>query len=313
MWIYLGQAHYGKSGGEKFKPALTALRAAIATGQIVCPFSAITVMETMTRKDSGSRERLAKFVVELSANRALLPRFILEVHEINQAVFRRFSGPTKISLREQVIVDGTTRAFGMNPVVEGVPPDLAAVLRAEYFSPETSEMFMAKGIDAETAAKLRAEDEAAASELDSIRKRARADLKDDDLIERVNWADMFFNGPPGKELKAALAKMLVNPEKFSTSFKKAEDYVEFFRDIPTLDVFITIGLARDRQVGRVIEPNDLRDLDALSVAIPYANAVCTEHFCRHLAVQEKLDARYDTVVFSDLTKLPEVLQDIGTT
>jgi len=55
------------------------------------------------------------------------------------------------------------------------------------------------------------------------------------------------------------------------------------------------------------EGNDLNDVMALSVAVPYCDVVVTERQWAHFVGVAKLDRRFNTTVISDLRRLPELL------
>ncbi len=55
------------------------------------------------------------------------------------------------------------------------------------------------------------------------------------------------------------------------------------------------------------EGNDLNDVMALSVVVPYCDVVVTERQWAHSVGVAKLDRRFNTTVISDLRKLPELL------
>ena len=56
------------------------------------------------------------------------------------------------------------------------------------------------------------------------------------------------------------------------------------------------------------EGNDLNDVTALSVAVPYCDVVVTERQWAHFVDVAQLDRRFNTTVISDLRKLPELLK-----
>ena len=74
------------------------------------------------------------------------------------------------------------------------------------------------------------------------------------------------------------------------------DAGQFFESIHTLDVQLTLSIARDRDLQRTIPPNDLRDLYWLGIAIPYAKLVVTENHWGNLVRANHLETKYGTVV-----------------
>src|SRR5947208_16567457 len=72
-WIDLARAHYGKPGGEPFRDALWAVEAAVGVGTLVVPFSVVNAIEAAAPRGAGRRERLVRFMAELSGNCTILP------------------------------------------------------------------------------------------------------------------------------------------------------------------------------------------------------------------------------------------------
>jgi hypothetical protein len=81
--------------------------------------------------------------------------------------------------------------------------------------------------------------------------------------------------------------------------------------VPNLDVFVTLTLARNQDLVRPIHRNDLRDLDWLSVALPYSNIVVMENYWGHQVHSTSLDRKYCTIVLADLRRLPDQLREMG--
>ena len=77
------------------------------------------------------------------------------------------------------------------------------------------------------------------------------------------------------------------------------------------DAFVTLTLARNRDRVRLIPRNDLRDLDWLSVALPYANVVVAEKYWCHQVRATGLDEKYATTTLTNLRELPERLRAMG--
>ena len=52
----------------------------------------------------------------------------------------------------------------------------------------------------------------------------------------------------------------------------------FWSDIPSINADSELTAYRDRQWSRQIQPNDVRDLAQLAIAVPYCDAVVVEKF-----------------------------------
>jgi hypothetical protein len=81
----------------------------------------------------------------------------------------------------------------------------------------------------------------------------------------------------------------------------------FTDSMPSSDVFVTIVTEMHRNAERTWKPNDIFDIDALSVGVAYCDAVlCDNDKARMLNVR-KVGDRLGTRVTSRLVELPDIL------
>jgi hypothetical protein len=90
-----------------------------------------------------------------------------------------------------------------------------------------------------------------------------------------------------------------------------EKLAEFIASIPNFDVFITLRIERERDKERKVEHNDIRDIDWLSVAVPYSIVVVSERYWGGKIAAAGLAANYDTVLLNNLQDLPTQLSAMG--
>jgi len=305
-WIELARARYGKEDAAGVVAALGAVDDAVAVGKVIVPISGVHVMETMAPSDRGRRERLAEFMVGLSGNASILPYMALRPLEILHAVLRKLGRTPTAPLRPHVLGRGLTYALGAELSVSGIPAPAAEVLTEVLESRASSIAMLVEAADPALTAVSRREDEAAVAELEVIRARAQAGLTPQQRLD-LEMATVFSTGPAGTELLDVLRKLGIGMQEFAAMFDGRDDWVSFFHDVPTMDVFVTLGTERDRSKERRIHRNDTKDLGFLAVAIPYANIVVTERFWAHLANSTGLAERYGTTVVADVARLPALL------
>ncbi|SRR6266851_980773 len=93
-------------------------------------------------------------------------------------------------------------------------------------------------------------------------------------------------------------------------FANGKDWLtSFCEDMPTAAVVLALAKANHRAAAdRKWRRNDVHDIDALSVALPYCDVVVTEaHFCEQ-ARKAQLTSRFNTVVMNELANLPETIE-----
>ena len=79
--------------------------------------------------------------------------------------------------------------------------------------------------------------------------------------------------------------------------------------MPSTEVSIELKTAWHRNGERQWTANDIYDIDAMALAVPYCDVVVTEKACRHILAAAGLPERMDTAVLHRLTDLPRVLSE----
>jgi hypothetical protein len=77
----------------------------------------------------------------------------------------------------------------------------------------------------------------------------------------------------------------------------------FTDSMPSADVRISLLTAAHRNPETQWEPNDIFDVDALSVAVPYCDIVVTERHAHHVIHTAGLPTRLGTRVLASLDEL----------
>jgi hypothetical protein len=104
-----------------------------------------------------------------------------------------------------------------------------------------------------------------------------------------------------KVLVQQLAQMHRSIRDFLALGEKA--LTQFWSDIPSINADCELTAYRDRQWSRQIQPNDVRDLAQLAIAVPYCDAVVVEKFWKRAITETGLGEKYRTGVCCDLAEL----------
>ncbi len=81
----------------------------------------------------------------------------------------------------------------------------------------------------------------------------------------------------------------------------------FTDSMPSADVWITLRTAKHRSRDSMWEPNDIFDIDALSVAAAYCDVVVTERHSAHVLAQAGVPSRLGSTILTDLDQLATYL------
>jgi hypothetical protein len=114
------------------------------------------------------------------------------------------------------------------------------------------------------------------------------------LIEFQNMVPAAF-----QERGVGLEDILTSPEAG----------VAFMRSMPSTDVSMALKTAWHRNRDKPWSANDIYDIDAMALAVPYCDVVVTEKACHHALVSTGMDTRMSTVLLRDLPSLVSTLKD----
>ncbi len=203
-WIDLARAHYGRPDGEPFMDALKAVRAATESGRLIAPFSMVNAVEAMIPRDAGRRERLARFMADLSGGRTVLPFPTVFRWEIRNAVHGLFGRPSPLPIRPLVVGAGLPHAIGQSVGFPGLDADTLSAARARLGSPAmTARLLIGVGEGRGLIDLIRERDEAVVGICTRLRGGAGADRGPEAERMAESWSLLFDGGPAAEVLEVA--------------------------------------------------------------------------------------------------------------
>lgn len=87
--------------------------------------------------------------------------------------------------------------------------------------------------------------------------------------------------------------------------------IAFSERVPTMRISVDMKLELFRNSGRSWSWNMVRDIDALSVAVPYCHVVVCDRDALHLVRRSGAPDRYGTTMTTNLHDLPELLTNLS--
>ena len=85
---------------------------------------------------------------------------------------------------------------------------------------------------------------------------------------------------------------------------KPDDLRSIYSSMPSLDVAVTLKTSLHRNPNHRWTNNDIYDMRALALTIPYCDVVVTDRSMWSHVTRHKLPGRYETVVLSQVAELP---------
>jgi hypothetical protein len=320
-WIYLAQAAVGHVQGAAYRQALEACRAAKSTGAALFPLSAAHYIEMYNIKDPRQRLDVAAVMEELSGFATIVSRSVVMVAEVRQvldALARKEASTDAVNL----MGFGVGPAFGMrgglrmrdadgrDVTQELSPKRMAALASAEW---QLERALLAGPPDEEVPTLVeQGYDPRAAIKVAQQRAQQEEDLRlmldDDPRWRRGRLRDVVSARELRYELldivEAALGRRGL---AWADVLGDRESLRRFMGAMPSTEVAVALKTNRHRNAALRWTANDINDIDALSLAVPYCDVVVTEKFAHHVITTSRVAERMNTVVLRRISDLSHLL------
>ena len=319
-WIHLLQEHEGDTPDNypDFSDALEFVEEHAQDDSVVFPIDSIRLQEAAARGDSDGRSTLYDYLWEISGGWGYAPVTSVMVAECREAVRRRTGMGDQ--LEDEVIGRGIAH-------IEGVPLHRIRHESGEWLLDQIDDEDVDSAYEIVQSYELYDEiisgdgleglrelhdTEELAETLEGWDEEIREEYADTDRQRRASmvkhyvqiihpefskwWTQVGF--PP--------LAIPVSPEDWDEYMRRgrgAETAESFLREFGFHYCFNELRFRRALEKTE-FSANDVRDLHALSIAIPYSDVVvCEKHF-GNLALQSNLDEVFDTTILTDLSGLP---------
>jgi hypothetical protein len=288
-WISLAQASVGHSKGSPFAKTLEACRAARSAGAAVFVLSSAHYVEMLKIKDPVQRREIADVMEELTDFATLVSRVVVMEIEL-AAMLDWLAGIPSLLPMIPFIGRGVRHSFGLQSGLKIMGPagdetervrecmgprvfdDLAAKMnldleRSVLRGPNNNKIdgLLALGWNPEpviqVAEKRAAEERELTLRLDNESRWRRGRLRD--VISAREFVIEFQNILP-----RALAERGL---RFSDVIPDQQSARTFARAMPSTDVSIELKTAWHRNRDKPWTANDIYDIDAMSLAVPYCD------------------------------------------
>jgi hypothetical protein len=330
-WIALAKAAVGHRDGGRYRDSLETLRRARATGRFVFPLSATHYMEMSGIKSHRQRADVAGVMEELSGFATLVDRSIvmrLEVEAaldsltdrrgqsfdpvpvVGQGVLQAFGKVGGLVIRNEAgedVTDEARRNWKKGPEhFDRWRADAEAMLdRSALRGPADDEEAASLREDGwdPTVARRGAEGRATGERDQATRLSAEPRWRRGRLRDVVSTRYVIFE--IFETVEEALATRRLNFDDVWTDLDASRRIVDC---MPSADVCVTLLTSAHRNPETAWTPNDIFDLDALSVAVPYCDFVATERHATNSLHAAGVPQRLGTQVVATLDELVDELR-----
>jgi hypothetical protein len=318
-WVALAKAKLGRSAVPEDLVAYEYLRQAAREGEIIVTLCAATYMEIARIGSVRQRKDLADVIGEISGFVTLLDATIAIDQQLETALAARLDRAPPATLQPFGL--GVGFAFGKVGGVRLGPPetldaiDDGTIREFEAMASAAMEYMLLRGPAPEELTKLRAagyrpeaylevEDERLRREQD-LATRLANDPKLKRLLGDVVAARQLYWGVADR-LPGALRAYGLTVDDF---FANGKEWITgFLNDIPSAGVRMLLHDKNFRNEYKKWTGNDIRDIDAMSEAVPYCDVVLAD---KHVVAQlrrSEIVRRQGTHVFAKLGELVDFLR-----
>lgn len=325
-WISLAQASVGHSKGRSFVETLDACRAARSAGTAMFVLSGTHYGEMLKIKYPAQRREIADVMEELTGFATLVSRVVVMEFELMAMLDRCAKAPSLLPMIP-LIGRGVRHAFGLHSGLKIMGPSgdetdsvrerigarvfdgsLAqmnldmerSILRGPTDNNEVEDM-VARGWNPE--AVMQVAERRAAQERDlTLRLNGEERWRRGRLRDVVSVCELeieFQNILPRALAERGLVLRDVIPDQESAR--------AFVHAMPSTEVSIELKTAWHRNGKKVWTANDIYDIDAMSLAVPYCNVVVPDKAFYHVLNSAGLGERMHTALLRNLADLPSTL------
>jgi len=309
-WIGLANAHLGRPVGESYQPLLDALRSAHVSGSIRVVLSNPLWQELSAIKAPQQREALVDVIDELTDFEYLAGQVEVTQLEIEASLNAALDENEERFGRMRVVGSSLLYSFGKKGGLrifeedgtevtqqwrEGQPEALATLERT------VERMLLLGPSDAEVP-QLRARGYQPEKPQQSLRNNLAfdQDLADNSLDEhwrRGRLRDVIMSRHLFYELNEPLSQQLLRRgRRIEDLGETLEDRRAFMLRMPSQRVVIELKTSYHRNPNHRWTTNDLHDIDAMSLALPYCDVVLTDAAVRSHAQRTGLDGLLDVTL-----------------
>lgn len=299
---------------EKIPEVLNLVQHTSDNREAIYPIDWTRLQETAVRSSEESRRELFDFMWEISDAWCFPTYNIVEHEEVTAAIERRIGIDPQLTSR--ILNKGVAHiAGGQNLVIENDEGESFFEVMSDEDIEELLGFF-----ESDHAFKLATENEMINTLQDIYESDDQARLLSDweasfeneyndvEQRRRASHLHRFVHGigkkywKEGEKAGLTLTDLAIDLGDYVKRGEDAEKAESFLMEFSSWFAFNELRYQRDLS-GETFTGNDLRDLMALAVAIPWSHVVvCEKHFA-NLAYQTNLDERFGTSIKTDLTDL----------
>jgi hypothetical protein len=326
QWIYLAQAQAHSPSAQGFVDALKYCKRLRRDGAAAFALSGSHYMELTKIRDPAQRSAIADVMEELAGFKTLLGRFGVMQLEL-EAALNRFVVAVPPLPAQHFVGYGAGHAFGApdGTRYKGPGGEAGDQIRERMGVDRYAAFLSAANLMLERAL-LRGPSDAELPRLKDhgwnpeASMRVTGERAEQERAQHGRFGDDNGRWRRGRTRDAVAARELII--EFQNILQPAlrirhltmerigptpQAAMAFVRSMPSTEVAISIKTAWHRNANKKWTPNDIHDIDAMALSVPYCDVVVTEKACHHVLTTAGLDRRMRTSILRRLGDLPAAI------
>ncbi len=304
-WIDLARAETGHPDGEPFFETLALLKKAVDDGRARFPLSAAHYYETGKQRDRKKRMELATTMVRLAGSLRIAPPHTIVPWEIQRALVEVFDLPLAVPDFE-LFGDGVAHAFSAPALRYSAPTEWHGIPLPSKWQEELQRR-AGPAFEAMILASVTPE-----GMPDEMRLTMHdfKNLTDDRFVhgqEEVATAVKQHGRHRLEEIMLATAyadiRMPIAEASYGLGLEPeqiGDNWRRILEAIPSRWVEMKLRHQRQANPQKAWQGNDLNDVTALAIAVPYCDVVVTEKSWASMLCAAKVPERFKTTVTRSL-------------
>ena len=328
-WIELSKAYSGHHDGKKHRRILEACLKAVRDGKAVFPLSEYIYAEIAKITSYRQRRDLREIIEQVCRYMVVTSLTNVVTNEI-EAVLDQVVGPRHVLFNETDYLDwGVSSLFGRALDFRIESPsgdDVTEEFRRTY--PRGPEAFDTVLLNAQLELNRRVIEGPTPEQEPGLRALGwnpeaivqAYERKALDELAQVGLFDDYPNWRLGRirDVIAARETLVEVRDIFDEGFAargagaidqffavKPDELRSIYSAMPSFDVMVTLKVSLHRDPNHRWTNNDIFDIRALALTVPYCDVVVTDRSMWSHVTRHKLPERYDTIVIPQLAELPD--------
>ncbi len=315
-WIDLARAATGHPHAEPFQDTLRQLREIVSEGRATFVLSCAHYFETARAGDPQRRTDVATVMLELSGSATIAPPQVIVPWELERALAQvRGLEPSFGDL--EIFGKGAAHAFNSPRLAYRAPAEIDGMPLSAQVHAQLSALAWPKY----ELALLADAGPPGFPGLPRVQIEQHKQLTDTKFVDGQNMVRDHLDTRGRQHLRTAMlgtavadvmSPLIAAAERLGVDLDamlgNRAQLEELIARTPSRWVEMELRRLRQANPQKAWEGNDLNDLTALSIAIPYCDIVVTERMWTGLINQAKVGDRFGTSVIRDVIELPELLQ-----